>query len=121
LPAHAADTGEETSMPVPERHAPARIYRPARTAMQSGRAVRDWVLEFAPAEPQFVGPLMGWTASRDMDREVSLHFPTCEQAVAYAERRGLAYAVEPDNKRAVTPKSYADNFRDRDGLPRAPH
>jgi len=41
----------------------ARIYRPAKSAMQSGPARgKDWVLEFEPASARNPEPLMGWTA-----------------------------------------------------------
>ncbi len=90
----------------------ARIYKPARTAMQSGEArTKEWVLEFAPASPRKIDPLMGWTSSRDMKAEVELAFDTKEEAIAYAEREGLAYQVfEPLPRRQIR-KSYADNFK----------
>jgi hypothetical protein len=90
----------------------ARIFRPARTAMQSGEArSKEWVLEFAPASAREIDPLMGWTSSRDMKGQIRLSFDTREEAVAYAERNGLAYRVmEPKPRRPVR-KSYADNFR----------
>jgi NADH dehydrogenase ubiquinone Fe-S protein 4 len=90
----------------------ARIYKPAKTAMQQGEArTKDWILEFAPASPRELDPLMGWTGSRDMRNQVQLSFDTKEEAVAYAERNGLAYAImEPKPRRPVR-KSYADNFR----------
>jgi hypothetical protein len=90
----------------------ARIYKPARTAMQSGPArTREWVLVFEPETPREIEPLMGWTSSRDMKGQVRLSFDSKEEAVAYAERNGLPYRVmEPKPRRAVR-KSYADNFR----------
>ena len=90
----------------------ARIFKPSRTAMQSGEARRkEWVLEFAPASPREIDPLMGWTSSRDMRAEVELAFDTKEEAVAYAEREGLPYQVlEPQPRRPIR-KSYADNFK----------
>jgi ETC complex I subunit conserved region len=90
----------------------ARIFRPARTAMQSGEArTKEWVLEFAPASPREIDPLMGWTSSRDMRGEVQLEFDSKEEAIAYAERAGLAYTVfEPQPRRQLR-KSYADNFK----------
>jgi hypothetical protein len=95
-----------------------RIYRPSKTAMQSGRAgTEKWVLEFEPAAPRQRDPLMGWTSSRDTRRQVRLTFDTMEAAVAYATRHGCAYEVEPHRERIVKPKSYSDNFRyDRIGL-----
>lgn len=90
----------------------ARIYKPAKTAMQSGEArTKEWVLEFAPAAPRELEPLMGWTASRDMRAQVQLEFNTKEEAIAYAERAGLPFKVfEPLPRRPIR-KSYADNFK----------
>jgi hypothetical protein len=91
----------------------ARIYRPAKNAMQSGRAkTRHWLLEFEQASRRPVDPLMGWTGSLDMRADqLRLVFATREEAVAYAERHGIDYRVEEHNARRVTPKSYAENFR----------
>ena len=89
-----------------------RIYRPAKTAMQSGRAeTHRWVLEFPPAAPREADPLMGWTSSSDTQAQVRLTFDTKEEAVAFAEKRGLAYLVEEPQEQKFRPKSYADNFR----------
>lgn len=91
----------------------ARIFRPARTAMQSGTArTRDWVLEFSPAEARRIDPLMGWTSSADMDSQVRLHFESREAAEAYARARDLDYIViEPKKRPAnIRPGGYADNF-----------
>jgi len=90
----------------------ARIYKPAKTAMQSGLAqTREWVLEFEPEAPRGVEPLMGWTSSSDTRSQVRLTFQTREEAIAYAERNGIAYTlVEPEPRRPIR-KAYADNFR----------
>lgn len=90
----------------------ARIYRPARNAMQSGKGKSSqWVLVFEPAEPREIDPLMGYTSSSDMRQQVRLSFDTLEAAEAYAQRNGIAYSVQPAHE--VTPKrvSYPDNFR----------
>ncbi|MGH7002535.1 MAG: ETC complex I subunit [Alphaproteobacteria bacterium] len=90
----------------------ARIYKPAKTAMQSGRAnVRDWVLEFAPAQRTAQDPLMGWTSSGDTAQQVRLTFATKEEAIAYCRRRRVDYEVDEANEHAIRPKSYASNFR----------
>ena len=89
----------------------ARIYKPARTAMQSGHAnTKEWVLNYEPEQPRIVEPLMGWTSSGDMKQEVQLSFDTKEEAIAYCERHGIAYRVlaSHDPKRRVI--AYADNF-----------
>jgi hypothetical protein len=89
----------------------ARIYKPARTAMQSGQAkTRDWVLDYEPAEPRVVESLMGWTTSGDMKSQVRLRFATKEEAVAYAERHGVAYQVQEPKPVVRRGLSYADNF-----------
>ncbi|WP_045836429.1 ETC complex I subunit [Hyphomicrobium sp. 99] len=90
----------------------ARIFKPAKTAMQSGEArTKEWVLEFGPASPRDIDPLMGWTSSRDMQSQVRLEFDTKEEAVAYATRAGLAYTLTEPKARKPIRKSYADNFR----------
>ncbi|ALN73197.1 ETC complex I subunit [Aureimonas sp. AU20] len=90
----------------------ARIYRPARTAMQSGKAkTKEWLLQYEPAAPKVVEPLMGYTSSSDMLSQVRLSFETKEQAIAYADRYAIPYRVEEEHV-SVRPKvSYSDNFR----------
>ena len=90
----------------------ARIYIPAKTAMQSGHAkTKDWVLDFEPEQPRQVEPLMGWTSSGDMRQQVRLRFASKEEAIAYCERHGIAYQVfeeaTPASRRGM---SYSDNF-----------
>ena len=67
----------------------ARIYQPARSAMQSGQGKDKWMLEYEPEKPREIEPLMGWTSSADMKSQVKLHFDTKEEAIAYAERNGV--------------------------------
>ncbi len=90
----------------------ARIYRPAKTAMQSGRArTKSWVLEFEPASPRKPDPLMGWSSSSDMRQQIELEFDTAEEAVAYAGKHGIAYQVFEPHVPTPRAKSYAENFR----------
>ena len=89
----------------------ARIYKPSKTTMQSGKAkFEDWVLEFEPASARTPDPLMGWSSSNDTQSQVVLRFPTAEEAVAYAERHGIAFQVFPPRSRKAIIKAYADNF-----------
>lgn len=91
----------------------ARIYRPARNAMQSGVAkTRDWVLEFAPAEAREADPLMGWTGSGDTQVQVKLRFPTQAEAEDYARLHGIDYIVLQPKTRAanIRPLGYGENF-----------
>jgi hypothetical protein len=90
----------------------ARIYQPAKNAMQSGRAGQDtWVLEYLTVEAKKVDPLMGWSGSGDTNSQVRLRFPTLESAEARAKSLGLDYEVKQPKSRIVKPKSYSDNFR----------
>lgn len=91
----------------------AKIYLPARSAMQSGQAkTREWILEFTPEGGKSLDPLMGWTGSSDMNGQVSLRFETREAAVAYAERNGIAYRIaDPTPRRHLLRQNgYGDNF-----------
>lgn len=91
----------------------ARIYRPARTATQSGSArTRDWVLEFAPSTPREIDPLMGWTSSDDTQAQVRLGFPSKEAALDYARRHGIEAVVTEPKKRKpnIRPLGYGENF-----------
>jgi hypothetical protein len=90
----------------------ARIYKPAKNAMQSGRAkTAEWVLEYEPATPREVEPLMGWTSSNDMLSQVRIFFDTKEEAIAYAEKNSIPFRVFEPHPRGVVKKSYADNFK----------
>ena len=91
--------------------AAARIYRPSKTAMQSGRGqTRKWLLEYEPATRRDPDPLMGWSSARDTLNEVKMHFETLDEAVAFAAKNGLDYTVIEPHARTLKAKSYADNF-----------
>lgn len=91
-----------------------RIYRPAKTAMQSGKSgnAKAWVLEYEPAAPKKADNLMGWLGSNDTLQQIRIKFATREEAEAFAKRKGLDYQVfDPANKKPAGAKNYADNFR----------
>jgi len=90
----------------------ARIFRPSKTAMQSGRAkAAAWVLEFEPKDARRPDPLMGWTVTGDTESsQVRLSFDTKEEAVRYAEAHGIAFQlIDPAPAKRII-KAYADNF-----------
>ena len=90
----------------------ARIFQRPKNAMQSGKFRTDhWQLEFEPGEAKRPDPLTGWAGSGDTRDQIRLGFPTCEAAIAYAEREGLAYTVLASPKKTLKLQSYADNFR----------
>jgi hypothetical protein len=89
----------------------ARISRPAKSATQSGVArTKAWLLEYAPAN-RHIEPLMGWKISYDTNTQVKLWFATREEAVAYAEREGIAYRVEEPKPTTRRVMAYSDNFK----------
>jgi hypothetical protein len=95
----------------------ARIYIPTRNAMQSGQAKDKWLLEYEPEKPRQIEPLMGWTSSTDMKAQIKLHFDTKEEAIAYAQRNGIAYRVEEPKTAIRKVVSYSDNFKSNRAVP----
>ena len=91
----------------------ARIYRPTRGATQSGHArTKAWLLEYERMEPVEIEPMMGWTGSSETEMQVKVTFETREEAIAFAEKRGIVYEVEdrpPEQVRHGL--SYSDNFK----------
>ena len=88
----------------------AKIYKPSKTAMQSGRRnTKNWLLEFDTLNPG-INPLMGWESSIDTMSEVKLKFSTKDQAINYAKKNNIDYYVVEPQKSKIIKKSYADNF-----------
>ena len=88
----------------------AKIYKPSKTAMQSGkRNTKKWILEFDTSDTG-INPLMGWETSKDTMSEVKLEFFTKEEALNYVKKNNIEfYIVEPENSKLII-KSYTDNF-----------
>jgi len=88
----------------------AKIYKPSKTAMQSGLKKFDkWIIEYITDDPG-INPLMGWESSTDTYSELKLEFSTKELAIEYAKKNNIDFEVIEPNKRKITLKSYADNF-----------
>ena len=88
----------------------AKIYKPAKSAMQSGkRNSKNWILEFETLNTG-INPLMGWETSNDTMSEVKLEFLTKEQAESYAKKNNIKYYVIEPQERKIIKKSYTDNF-----------
>jgi NADH dehydrogenase (ubiquinone) Fe-S protein 4 len=87
-----------------------KIYKPTRTAMQSGkRNTKKWLLEFDTLD-NGVDPLMGWESSKDTMSEIKLEFSSKEQAINYAKKNDLDFYIIEPQKRKIIKKSYSDNF-----------
>ena len=88
----------------------AKIYKPSKTAMQSGLKKFDkWIIEFITNKPG-INPLMGWESSTDTYSELNLEFKSKDLAIEYAKRNNIDFEVIEPQKRKLTKKSYADNF-----------
>ena len=87
-----------------------KIYKPTKTAMQSGfRNTKKWLIEF-DTKDKGVNPLMGWESSKDTMSEVKLEFETKDQAIKFANKNNLDYYLIGPQKRKLIKKSYTDNF-----------
>ena len=88
----------------------AKIYKPSKTAMQSGVKKFDkWIIEFITEKPG-INPLMGWESSTDTNSELKLEFSTKELAIEYAKRNKINFEIIEPKIRKIIKKSYADNF-----------
>ena len=88
----------------------AKIYKPAKTAMQSAKGnTRKWLLEFDTLNTG-INPLMGWESSKDTMSEVKLEFLTKEQAINYAKKNNIDYHIIEPQKRKIIKKTYCFIF-----------
>ena len=88
----------------------AKIYKPNKTAMQSGLGkINKWILEYEVNDPT-KNPLMGWESSSDTYTELRLEFSSKELAINYAKKKKIDFELIEPKKRKVVKKSYADNF-----------
>jgi len=89
-----------------------RIYKPAKSTMQSGRAKgQRWIMETEPESARRPEDLMGWTSSEDTLNQIRLSFDTLEDAISHATVKGWAYVVTAPQQRKLRPRNYGDNFR----------
>ena len=90
----------------------AKIFKPTKTAMQSGRSkFNKWVLKFSDKKNQLKDTLMGWNGGSSTISQIELKFSSKEEAVNYAKKNGIDYEVLETRERKVITKSYADNFK----------
>ena len=86
------------------------IYKPSKSAMQSGNKKYDkWTIEFI-TEKSGINPLMGWESSTDTYSEVKLQFKSKDLAIEYAKKNNIIYEIIEPNIKKINKKSYADNF-----------
>eukprot|EP00834_Sanchytrium_tribonematis_P001570 NODE_39_length_35218_cov_0.479655.p33 type:complete len:146 gc:universal NODE_39_length_35218_cov_0.479655:22921-23358(+) len=87
------------------------IFKPAKTAMQSGiENTKYWRLKFDTQE-KTENPLIGWTSSSDPIQALRLKFNTEDEAVQFCIKNGWDYQVSFPKTRKWKMKAYADNFK----------
>ena len=90
----------------------ARIYKPARGAMQSAQGkASQWMLEFDRREALQPESLMGWTQSGDTMNQIRIPFDTLEEAEGFAKRNHLDFIISESQQRRIRPRNYGDNFK----------
>ena len=90
----------------------AKIYKPSKTAMQSGRSkYNKWVLKFSDQKNQLKDIMMGWNGGSSTVSQIELKFSSKDEAVSYAKKNSIDYEILETSERKVINKSYADNFK----------
>ena len=90
----------------------AKIYKPSKTAMQSGRSkYNKWALKFSDQKNQRKDTMMGWNGGSSTVSQIELKFSSKEEAVSYANKNSIDYEILETSERKVINKSYADNFK----------
>ena len=98
---------------VPEEHIKTRrvrIYRPAKSAMQSGtNNIHLWQIDFDTRE-RWENPLIGWTSTGDPMSNLKVEFASEKEAIAHCEKMGWEYYIQKPNVSNPKPRSYGANF-----------
>ena len=90
----------------------AKIYKPSKTAMQSGRSkFNKWILKISDSKNQIKDTMMGWNGGSNTLSQIQLNFKSKEEAIRYAKSNNIDYEVLETSVRKVISKSYADNFK----------
>ena len=88
-----------------------KIYKPSKTAMQSGLGkTKKWLAEYISDVDNVKDSLMGWNSSLDTQSQIKIFFETKEQAIAWAKNNNYQFFVEEPQIRKIKPKSYSANF-----------
>ena len=88
-----------------------KIYKPTKTAMQSGFGkTKKWLAEYISSETTVKDNLMGWNSSSDTKSQIKIFFDTKEQAIEWAKKNRYQFYIEESKVRKIKIKSYASNF-----------
>lgn len=89
-----------------------KIYKPAKSAMQSGKARnKKWLVEAIEEKNiRHLDPLMKWVSVDNTLSELHFEFAKKEEAIEFAQKSGFDFVVEEPLVAKLQKKSYADNF-----------
>lgn len=89
-----------------------KIYIPAKSSMQSGlHKTSQWCLEPIEINEKVHSSNFGWVSSNNPNEQIKIFFDTKKQAIDFANRKNLNFTLLEENKRKITKKNYADNFK----------
>ena len=88
-----------------------KIYKPTKTAMQSGLGnSKQWLAEYISDIDSIKDNLMGWTGSADTKSQVKMFFDSKDKAIEWANQNNYQFFVEEPMIRKLKIKSYSSNF-----------
>jgi len=88
-----------------------KIYKPAKSSMQSGLGkTKQWIAEYITETDKVKDTLMGWNSSLDTKEQIKIFFDTKEQAIEWSKKNNQQFIVIEPKERKIKPKNYASNF-----------
>ena len=87
-----------------------KIYKPSKTAMQSGLGkTKKWLAEYISDVDNVKDSLMGWNSSLDTQSQIKVFFDTKEQAVQWAKKNSYQFYIEEPKVKIIKPE-WIKNF-----------
>ena len=88
-----------------------KIFKPSKTAMQSGLGkTKLWLAEYISETDGGKDSLMGWNSSLDTENQIRIFFETKKQAIEWAKSKNYQFFVQEPKVKIIKPKSYSSNF-----------
>ncbi len=88
-----------------------KIYKPAKSSMQSGLGkAKQWLAEYVIETDKVKDTLMGWNSSLDTKEQIKMFFYTKEQAIEWSKKNNQQFIVIESKERKIKAKNYASNF-----------
>ena len=92
-----------------------KIYKPAKSATQSGKFKFKWIVEFEEEiNHRSIDPQTKWVSTNSTESQLRFSFNSKEEAVDFAkkqsEKHNLQIEIQEQKISQITKKCYADNF-----------